>query len=253
MAIYLAGVVTALVLLALGEQLPNETKKEYVKQGYSWRKVLLYSNISAIIGGLLSTATITLTKMPSDFNPQLLPFATTITAYITTQSLMTDLKTFLINRNILRVAYLSMYVISIYNVFTNEMFAYNKTALLLFTVLLVLLFIFSSIGASDVRAIAVALPFVISMGGYTAILMFVITLLVIALYMTIKKHLRERREKSKKHKEVNYNVLDKIEGLLIRSKTLGKSNNQSEEHPMAVGPFMVMPFLAFLLVYPLLV
>ena len=105
MIIYLISTAIALAVLLLGEKIfPNETKIAYEEKGYDWNKVIIYSSISAIIGGILSTIIILKTGMPRKLNPFLLPFAMSVTTYITVQSLMTDLRIKLINRFVLRIA-----------------------------------------------------------------------------------------------------------------------------------------------------
>ena len=248
---YIVSVATAIVILAIGEMFENETKDEYVKRGYNWSKVIIYSNLSAIIAGVVSIVIVKYTGLSSEWNPILLPFATTISAYVTVQSFMTDLRVLLINRKMLRAAYLSMYAISVYNIVTSELFRVNWIALTGFTVLLVLIFIFSSIGASDVRAIAVALPYVISIGGYNAILMFVATLLFVALAMGVRNVLRDRKRMSK-FKQDNMEVYNKMNKVLFYkfARDLIKKEKTPEETATAVGPYMITPFLIFLFLFP---
>lgn len=251
---YIIGVLLALVLLALGEQMKNETKDVYVEKGYSWSKVIFYSNLVAIIGGSLMIGILSYTSIPDKLNPGLLPFAATITAYITAQSFMTDLKILMINRNILRVAYLSMYAMSLYNVIENDIFRQNWIALALFTGLLMGIFIFSSIGASDVRAIAVALPFVISIGGYDAIMLFIATLLLVSIIMGLRNFMRDRN-RMRKFKQDNiesYKGMNKL-AFYHLSRKLIRSEKSPEELGTPVGPYMISPFLIFLFVYPFLV
>lgn len=253
MLTYIIGVIIALLILAGGELLKNETKKVYVDNGYSWSKVIFYSNFLAIIMAFIMILILEYTNLSKDYNPYLLPFAVTMTAYITVQSFMTDLKVFMINRQILRVAYVSMYIISIYNVIENNLFKSNWIALTLFTGVLILIFIFSSIGASDVRAMAVALPFVISIGGYDAIVMFLITLLLVSLGMGIRNVIRDKK-KMKELKENNlelYGEMSKVEFYMIARQVI-RTQKTIEEMQMAVGPYMISPFLIFLFIYPFL-
>lgn len=254
MITYIAGIIIALLVLGLGERLKNETKEVYVSEGHSWSKVILLSNLFAIIGGILIIVILEYTNLPKEFAPELLPFAVTITTYITAQSFMTDLKILMINRNILRVAYISMYVISLYNVIANETFKHNWVALLLFTLLLVFIFIFSSIGASDVRAMAVALPYVLSIGGYGAIGLFIISLLFVAAMMSLRNILRDR-ERMKKFKQDNmdtYNGMNKLVFYHLAKKLI-REEKSDVETGTAVGPYMISPFLIFLFVYPFLI
>lgn len=253
MLTYIIGVVIALSILACGELLKNETKTVYVDKGYNWSKVLFYSNFLAIIAAGIMIYLIENTKLPEELNPGLLPFAVTITAYITVQSFMTDLKIFRINRNVLRVAYISMYIVSTYNIIFNPIFKSNWLAFLLFTGLLMGIFIFSSIGASDVRAMAVAMPFVISIGGYSAISLFVITLLLVALGMGTRNVIRDRKQmrELKDNSPDLYKDMGKLAFYKV-SRDVVRSQKTQEEMQTAVGPYMILPFLVSLFIYPFL-
>lgn len=236
----------------IGEQFENETKEEYIKKGYDWNKVIIYSNLAAILSGLVSSIAIWNSKTPINYITYFLVFATSVTAYVSIQSLMTDLRILLINRKILRVAYISIYVISIINIILSDIYRYNWTGLLLFTILLILIFITSSIGASDVRLLAVGIPFAISIEGYTAILLLIISLLLVALGMFIKRAIYVIKETPKRREqypemleELGTKQFDKISRRAIAMEL-----RTSEEHAVPVGPFMIMPFLAYLLAYP---
>lgn len=251
---YIIGIILALALLALGERLKNETKDVYVKKGYNWSKVILYSNLSAIISGIAMIAILHYTNIPDKFNPMFLPFAVVIVTYITVQSFMTDLKVLMINRNILRVAYMSMYAVTLYNIIFNDIFRENWVAVTLFTGLLVLIFIFSSIGASDVRAMAVAMPFVISIGGYDAILMFIATLLLVAIAMGMRNIIRDRG-RMQKFKQDNMEAYKDMNKLVFYSlaRNFIRKEKSPEELATPVGPYMIAPFLIFLFIYPFLI
>lgn len=251
---YIIGVVVALVILALGERLKNETKKEYIEKGYGWSKVVLYSNLFAITAGIIMIAILNHVNIDDKWNPEFFPFAAVVIAYITMQSFMTDLRVLMINRNILRVAYLSMYAIAVYNVVTNDIFRLNWIALVAFTVLLILIFLFSSIGASDVRAIAVSLPFVISIGGYDAIKLFVVTLLIVAIAMALRNIIRDR-PRMKKFKQDHFESYQKMNKILFYklARDFIKKEKTPEELATPVGPYMIVPFLIFIFVYPFLV
>lgn len=248
------GIFAALILLNLGELLKNETKQEYVSKGYSWSIVSIYSNVFAIISGLTVSFILNYQIVSADLNPHFLPFAVTVIAYITTQSFMTDLRILMINRNILRVAYVSMYIISVYNVISSPTFKSNTFALIVFTGIIILIFLFSPIGASDVRAIAVALPYVISIGGYDAIIMFIITLVVLSIVIEIMNKYKDRKRLAK-FKEDNKEVYKEMNKLLFYKLARDMIRNEKTEEQLAtpVGPYMILPFLIFLFVYPFLI
>lgn len=255
MIVYLISTAIAIAVLLLGEKmLPNETKKVYIEKGYDWNRVLIYSTVAGLVSGILSSVLIVVNSLPMELNPFFLPFATSVTAYITVQSLITDIRTLLINRYILRVAYISMYIISLYNVLTNELFKQNLLALIIFTTVLLLIFIFSSLGASDVRAIAVALPYVVSIGGYLGIEMLIATLLCVSLFMAIHRRIKSNRELKKykiTHKKM-YEEMGEKEFNRVARKTIKWHFDNSDEHAVPVGPYMIMPFLIFLFIYPVL-
>jgi len=255
MIIYASISLLALIILLVGEKvLPNDTKKVYEEKGYNWNNVICYSSVSSFLLGIISSYLVILFKVPGELNPFFIPFATVITAYITVQSIMTDTRTLLINRYILRVAYLSMYIVSAYNVLTNPYFKMNRTALIIFTLVLIFIFLFSSIGASDVRAIAVALPYSISIGGYLAIQMLVITLLAVSLFMIIKRRIEVNKEiiNFKEKFPKMYDEMGEKQFKRAARKTIKHEFDNDEEHAVPVGPYMIVPFLAFLLAYPIL-
>lgn len=256
MMIYLISTAIAIAVLFLGEYfLPNETKETYIEKGYEWNKVLVFSNSVAIIAGVFSSAILVYKGTPQELNPFFLPFATTVTAYITAQSLMTDLKVLLINRYILRVAYLAMYVISIYNIRTNDLFAGNAKALVIFTLVLFFIFMFIPIGASDVRSLAVAMPYTLSIGGYLGIELLIVTLLLTALGMWIHRRKKANKE-LESYRERNlemYEEMGEKEFNKLAHKVIKFQFDNDEEHAVPVGPFMIIPFLLFFLIYPFII
>lgn len=255
--LYILSIVVGIALMNLGELLPNETKKVYTDEGYNWNNVLICSNLAAIIGGLLSLLMIWRAELPTDIGQASIPLGSTIISYITMQSFMTDLRTLLINRNILRVAYVFMYILTIYNLIMYDTFKINTYMVIVFTVMLLLIFLFSSIGASDVRAMMVAIPYVSSIGGYISIYMFLASLLVIALYMYIKREKYIRKELRKVIPKSKFtgvkNKLYEMMSMKHIKKDMIKEYNKSGEHGVPVGPFMLAPFMLFLILFPLFI
>lgn len=241
----------------LGELLPNETKKVYIEKGYSWQRVLFFSNIAALIGGILSLITIKQANLTINVGQAFIPLATTIISYVTIQSLMTDFRVLLINRNILRIAYVSMYILTIYNLTTNDLFKHNTFMVIVFTFILFLIFLFSSIGASDVRAMMVSMPYISSIGGYIAIYMFVIVLIMISLYMFIKRKIYVNKEMKKIFEKSQFTGFkDKLYEIMSKKeieKSIIKEYNKTDKAATPVGPFMLAPFLLFLIIYPLII
>lgn len=256
MTIYLISVISAIVILALGEKLlGNQTKETYIKQGYNWSKVILYSNTIAIVSGLISAWLTFKYDISKNFNPQFIPFATTVVSYITIQTFMTDLRILLINRNILRTAYLSLIFISIYNVTTNEIFSINMIPLIMFVIIIIFLFLFSPIGASDVRALAVGIPYVTSIGGYLALELLLLSLILASLFMIIKRE--KIIIKKLKQKKIDYPEQYKEFGVMVfnrvQRKMIINEIKESNEMNTPVGPFMIVPFMIFLIAYPVLI
>lgn len=235
----------------LGELLPNETKSVYVEKGYNWNNVLICSNVAALLGGMLSYYTASTSDFDINFGVTL---AATILSYLSIQSIMTDFRTLLINRNILRVAYISMYALTIYNLIAYDYYKVNTIMVVVFTVLLFLIFLFSSIGASDVRAMMVSIPYVVSIEGYIAIYMFLVVLLLIALYMFIKRKIHIDSRIKKEFNSIEHNsVKDKIYyNMAMKStkKEMAKDYVVSGDSAVPVGPFMLAPFVVFLIIYP---
>lgn len=246
-------VLLALIMLAAGETLPNETKETYKDKGYNWSKVLLYSNLAGVIGGVISAASVS--SLPAYLNPHLIPFAVTVLSYLTMQSIMTDIRTFLINRNILRVSYVSLYAFSIYNVFSSNLFSENRFALLVFSITLVFIFIVVPIGASDVRMMAAAIPFVISIGGSSAIGIFILVLLGLSIFMITQRTLIliPRIKEMKKNNNDMYKEMGPIVFYTNAMRVTTNDFNRKEEGKKAVGPFMTLSFLVYLLAYPVFI
>ena len=238
-----------------GEKLNNETRVVYEEKGYAWKPVMAFSNSIALGLGLVSFLFIYFLATPLNLNPQFLPFAVTITTYITVQSIMTDVKTLRINRNILRVAYISMYVLALYNVITNPIFRYNDIGLILFTVVLFLLFWRSSIGSSDIRAIAVAMPFSVSIDGYTGIKLLVLSLVGVVVFMLIQR-VGVKKKILEGYKVKYKDILQEVGEKDFKKATRGIMRDEfrdNDQYAMPVGPFMIIPFLIYFLAYPVII
>lgn len=245
------AIFVALAILGVGETLKNDTKNTYKAKGYSWRNVVLFSNLAGLIGGLLVLIVTEQSNISAELNPASTVFAGTVFAYILIQSFMTDLRILLINRKILRVAYITMYILALYNIFTVEAYKVNWLALVVYTFVLFGLFLFSSIGASDVRAMAVCIPFSVSIGGYTGIKLLVIGLLIIALAMLARNFLRDRKkmiefkkENAKHYKEMNKPM------FFIMARNYAQKDLTPEQRAMPVGPYMIIPFMIYIVAFP---
>lgn len=245
------SIVVALIILGVGETLKNETKTKYIEAGYSWRNVIISSNVAGFLGGVLLLVISHYGNVT--MNSFVYVFSGTVFSYILVQSFMTDLRILLINRNILRVAYISMYLLGLYNIFSGEQFRSNLFAFVTFTILIFILFMFSSIGASDIRAIAVCMPFTISIGGYEGVRLFVFGLLAIALFMSIRNYIRYR-PKIKEFKEENKDHYKKMNKILFYylAKNHARESFTMRQRAMPVGPYMIIPFFIYLAIFPFL-
>lgn len=250
---YLLGVAVALVILYFGEKLKNETKVEYISKGYSWSKVIIYSNCISLAIGLIVSFSLEFTKIPLELNPYFIPFAATISTYVLVQSFFTDFRILKINRNILRVGYTAMYLLAMYNVFTNELFSLNKVGLLIFTGVIVFMFIFSPIGASDVRMIAVAMPFVVSIGGLSAVVLFAFSLVLVGIGMEIKNRIQDNQawKDLKAADPETYKKTNKVTWYIVARKII-KNQKTKEQLATPVGPFMILTFVLYFIAYPFL-
>lgn len=248
------GIIAVLLVLFAGERLKNETRLEYESKGYNWSKVILYSNLISIIAGLFVALCLHLLDAPKEINPYIVPAATTISTYVLVQSFFTDFRILKINRKILRVSYFVMYLFALYNVFFVEMFEHNKNGLWIFTGVIILIFILSPIGASDVRMIAVSLPYIVSLGGVDAIFIFAVSLIFVAIGMEIKNRIQDN-EQWKEMKENNmelYKSMNKLAWYKVTRNVIHKSKTK-EQQATPVGPFMILAFVLYLIVYPFLI
>lgn len=256
MTIYVLSAVIAVALLLLGENIkPNDTKVEYVKRGYNWNNVLIVSSVSGLAVGLVSAWLTFQADLPSELNPYFLPFVTAIVGYITAQSMLTDFRTFLINRSILRVAYILSYLVAILNIVTSELLRPNWLTLSVFTIVLIVLFILAPIGASDIRMMAVGIPYSISINGMDGILLLAITLIIVAVGMTVhrlRKGIKEYNQYKINNKEL-YENTDRSIFIISAYKVIKNEFDTKEEHAVAVGPYMLLPFLIYFIIYPVLI
>ena len=250
----LISVFAGFMLMVIGDKyLPNQVKEIYEDENDSWKDVLTNSRVASLLAGLLTVLTIHFTDMPGEYNPVSLSFASTVTAYITMQSIMTDFKVLLINRHILRLAYISLFVLGLYNT-TNPLFAIYRTPVIISAIGLFIMFIFINIGASDIRALAVALPFSISIGGQDLSLVLLLISLMISIIIVKHKRHPVAQLKLEELKKEYPEILDEFGEKTFKemTKKIIKSEiDSSEEYAVPVGPFMIAPLLLFLIIYPI--
>ena len=147
-----------------------------------------------------------------------------------------------------------MYIIAIYNIFSNETMSANMSGVFIFTGVLILIFFLSPIGSSDVRMMAIPIPYVISIGGFQALIIFNFSLLFLALGMEVKDRIKDnerwvaiKNENIEAYKSMNIFLRYKIMRQLVRAEKTKK------QMATPVGPFMITPFILYYFLIPFLV
>lgn len=154
----------------------------------------------------------------------------------------------------MRVSYILLYAIAIYNVFSNESMAANMSGVFIFTGVLIFIFFLSPIGASDVRMMAIPIPYVISIGGFQAIIIFNFSLIFLAIGIEIKDRIKDnerwvaiKNENIEAYKSMNVFLRYKIMRKLVRAE------KTKQQMATPVGPFMITPFILYYFLIPFLV
>lgn len=190
--IALGGVIIifTLIVMLLSEALNKDTKNAYENEfGIgSWRSVPIYSSIAGLCGGILA-ATGGYIWGEGYLFLYLANFGSVL-GYISMQSIITDFPIHRVDRYMLRIGYIDTLFLTFIYLTTT----YHNEALTLFALpvittyfALYLIFIFSSIGASDVRAMIVFLPFFVAVHMSIALLSFLAVGAIIAVIMTVTK------------------------------------------------------------------
>lgn len=179
-----------LILLSMSEGMNYRVRDNYEdKFGVdSWRPVYINSLIIGAMSGvitvigsnILSTGQITL---------YLANFGT-IVGYIGMQSIYTDLSIKQVDRWVLRIGYLDVFVITLIYMFS--MFSGNALRAASMPIIglyfgLAIIFLFNAIGSSDVRTFAIILPFMLVVNIPVGIISFIIVIAIAAIAMFIKK------------------------------------------------------------------
>lgn len=183
-------IVFTLIMLSMSE-MANYRVKDVYQENFgigSWRAV--YRN-SVIIGGLSGAISTIGTNLLSNgyLTPYLAVFGT-IVGYIGMQSIHTDLSLNLMDRVALRIGYGIVFVMTIIYLIQT----YNGLALQVFSVPVILLyfglfliFLFSTIGTSDVRTFAIIIPFTQAVNMSAGLLLFGVVIIVASIGMFLKK------------------------------------------------------------------
>lgn len=121
-----------------------------------------------------------------------------VLGYVGIQSYYTDIEFHLVDRYLLRIAYLDTLAITATFLLRNYghslelLFTMSITVLVIYLVLIIAFFA-SSIGSSDVRAFAVFLPFYAAVNAPVA----VISLVLVTVYVTTHMSIKKKRQKDK--------------------------------------------------------
>lgn len=147
-----------------------------------------------------------------------------------------------------------MYIIAIYNIFSNEIMSANMSGVFIFTGVLIFIFFLSPIGASDVRMMAIPIPYVISIGGFQSLIIFNFSLLFLALGIEIKDRIKDnerwvaiKNENIDAYKNMNVFLRYKIMRTLVRAEKTKK------QMATPVGPFMITPFILYYFLIPFII
>lgn len=181
-----------LYFLTRSEKFNFEIKRDYedIFGWGSWRKnVYGYSVIGSLMGGFLAGYGAYIWSQNFYFY-YFVSFGA-VMGYIATQSILTDPSLHQVDRYMLRISYVItgfLTLLLILNSYQNMSAILAFAAPVLSTYLgLFILFLFSGIGASDIRAIVVFLPFLEAVHMPTAFISLVAVTVFITIFMTVKK------------------------------------------------------------------
>lgn len=184
--------ISSIAIMLLSEIFNTDTKNSYEeKYGKgSWKNVLIGSIFFGVVSGYLSglgagfSADKYLMLYLANFG--------TIVGYVSYQSIITDPALHKVDRYMLRIGYIDSLFLTILYLFKmygngEALLAFSIPIILIYVVLIVM-FIFSSIGPSDVRAIAVFLPFIAAVNLSLSLFSLLIVTVITMIFMTYKKH-----------------------------------------------------------------
>lgn len=188
--------------------------------GYnSWDTVFRNSFIISLLSGILAGIT---TSMVGDGH--LTFYFTNITSvlgYISIQAIATDFNLKLVDRYMLRLGYFDTFLLTMsylyfsYGTWQVRFYFFLPVAVSYLS--LFLIFLFSRIGASDVRAIVVFLPFTAALHMALSVFMFIFVGLLTAVFMQIMKY-----------------------------------KNHNPQYSVPILPFLTVPYMFLLPLYPLI-
>lgn len=183
-------IIFTVAIMLLSETMNNDTKNYYEKEfGIgSWRNIPFYSSVAGILGGIL--AAIGGYIWGEGYLFFYLANFGTVLGYISMQSVITDFPIHKVDRYMLRIGYIDTFFLTFIYLFTTyqgQSFSFFSIPVITTYFALYLIFIFSNIGASDVRAIIVFLPFFVAVHMMIALLSFLAVGFIIAVIMTFAK------------------------------------------------------------------
>lgn len=234
------------ILLVTEKLSVNNTRAEYIKEGHSWRNVLLISSIVGFISGVITSSIAQ--NLSTDGSLAGIAIAmSTVSGFVTAQAIMTDIKVLMINRHLLR--FMMGFNITSTAILKNSGIEGYMSAFLLTLVMSVIITLFvSGIGASDGRAMMATLPTMSYLFGDYAIGLLMISFIIAAIYLYIEKR-KDRKMLYDKYKDENM-----VEGLseeAFKKAVAEVSNTDSFGRPM--GPFILAPFHVAFVILPILI
>lgn len=184
-------ILVTLGLLAMSERVNSGVKDEYVKEfgPNSWDKVFLYSLLMGAASG--SASAIGGFLWNESFLFYYLACYGTVIGYIGMQAIITDPALHKVDRYMLRIGYVitgTLTVMLLIQSYPNpQALKFFSLPILLTYVVLFLMFLFSNIGASDIRAIIVFLPFLEAAHMSLALITFFFVAALTMAFMMYKK------------------------------------------------------------------
>lgn len=181
----------SLMIMLFSETFDRETKSTYEKKlGVgTWLNVVLTSVFTGFLSGILSGIGGYIWGNGYYFF-YLINFGTVI-GYIGAQSYLTDALIYKVDRTVLRIAYLDTMILTILfmlNSYGNtSSILMNSIPVVLVYIALFLVFVFSSIGPSDVRGIIVVTPFLVAIDPIVGIGAFLLITGITMYFMTREK------------------------------------------------------------------
>lgn len=184
-------IIISIFILLYSELLNSEIKNTYeLNFGMnSWHSVRQNSIIVGICSGI--TAGIGSYIWNDGHYFYYLVNISTLLGYISMQAIMTDYSLHKVDRYLLRIAYIDTFLITTYSLLSQykdlEALKMYATPVVVTYIALIILFFFSSIGPSDIRAMFVFLPYIVSINVDIAGISFIVVGLAIAIIMQVKK------------------------------------------------------------------